>query len=448
VPGPNGPAASPNGPAASPGGPAAPSTLTVVAAGDLFVPPLLTRQAAADAAAAGRPGHDFTQILAAVTPVIADADLAICHLEQPLAEPAGPFPSYPFFAAPPQLADAIAAAGFDACSTASNHSLDGGMDGVVRTLDHLDRVGVAHTGTARSAREAATPTIVDVRGVPVGHLSYTFSLNGIPLPEGRPWAANLIDADAILAEARRARDGGAEIVIASLHWGTEYQVAADPGQVALAEELLAAPELDLIVGHHVHVVQPFELIGSKWVAYGMGNLTTRFPDGSAEQTQDSVLPRFTFERTSPGRWQVTEVEVVAAWMEYRPAARVVNLPAALADPDLPPDRRARYERALERITDHVMRRGAGAGGLLMVPPADVAGTGTSREPAPGAPAGPSQLAQDTFFNASRTDRPARRDWWAATKPRTPAGSILAYSRNAHPIALRTKKSECPACAEQ
>ena len=356
-------------PGAPPGVPVPPTTLTVVAGGDLFVPPPLTEQAARDAAAAGRDGHDFTRVLAAVAPVIDAADLAVCHLEQPVAEPEGPFPGFPVFAAPPQLVDTIAAVGFDTCSTASNHALDGGMDGVVRTLDLLDRVGVAHTGTARDAREAGTPTIVDVNGVRVGHLSYTFSFNGIPLPDGAPWAANLIEAGTVLDEARRARAAGAQIVIASLHWGTEYQVAADAGQVALAGRLLAGPDIDLIIGHHAHVVQPFEKIGDNWVAYGLGNLTTRFPDGSPEQTQDSVLPRFTFTRTRSGRWRVTGVEAVAAWMEYRPAARVVNLPAALAGGGLPADRRARYGRILERITGHVMRRGADADGLRMADPA-------------------------------------------------------------------------------
>ncbi len=341
----------------------------MVAAGDLFVPPLLTAQAARDAAAGGRDGHDFGDILAAVAPGIRSADLAVCHLEQPLAGPDGPFPDYPYFAAPPQLADAIAGAGFDTCSTASNHALDRGLDGVTRTLDHLDRVGVAHTGTARGAREAGTPTVVDVDGVGVGHLSYTFSFNGLPLPDGAPWAANRIDAGAIRDEARRARAAGAEIVIASLHWGTEYQVAADAGQVALARELLGSSEVDLIIGHHAHVVQPLEKIGDRWVAYGLGNLTARFPDGSPERTRDSVLPRFTFARTGPDRWRVTGVEAVGAWMAYEPAARVVNLPVALGGDTLPAGRRAAYARALERITDQLMRRGAEADGLRMVVPA-------------------------------------------------------------------------------
>ncbi|GAB2945676.1 CapA family protein [Micromonospora polyrhachis] len=341
------------------------SELTIVAAGDLLVHPPLTDQAAADARTAGRDGHDFTQVLASVRPVVSQADLAICHMETPLAEPSGPFTGYPIFSVPPSLADAAAWAGFDTCSTASNHSLDTGQEGIARTLDNLDRVGLRHTGTARDQVEANRPNVIDVAGVKVAQLSYTFSFNGIPRPQGKEWSANLIDRDTILDEARRARQQGAEIVILSVQWGTEYQNEPDEGQLGLARELLDSPDIDLIVGHHVHVVQPFEKIGGKWVAYGIGNLTTRFPDGSPENTQDAVVPQFTFTRTASGRWEVTRVEVLATWMEYEPAARVVDLQAAVADDRIPAERRADYARIQERITRYVDLRGARGDGLRM-----------------------------------------------------------------------------------
>jgi Bacterial capsule synthesis protein PGA_cap len=334
--------------------------LTIVAAGDLLVHPELTDQAAADARAAGHAGHDFTQVLAAVRPVVSRADLAICHMETPVAEPSGPFTGYPIFSVPPQLADAAAWAGFDTCSTASNHSLDTGLPGIRRTLDNLDRVGLRHTGTARSAQEAARPNILDVAGVKVAQLSYTFGFNGIPRPAGKDWVANLIDRDAILAEARRARDQGAQIVILSAHWGTEYQNNPDDNQLRLAKELLTSPDIDLIVGHHVHVVQPFEKIGTKWVAYGLSNLTTY---GSPENTQHAVVPDFTFSRTASGRWEVTGVEVLATWMQYQPAARVVDLADAIKDERASEDRRADYARIQQRITQYVDMRGARAAGL-------------------------------------------------------------------------------------
>ncbi|SCG39905.1 CapA family protein [Micromonospora inositola] len=342
--------------------PAPRTKITVVAAGDLLVHPELTAQAGADALVAGRAGHDFTQVLAAVRPVVSRADLAICHMETPLAEPSGPFTGYPVFSVPPELADAAAWAGFDTCSTASNHSLDTGLPGIRRTLDKLDQVGLRHAGTARSAQEAARPNILDVAGVKVAQLSYAFGFNGIPRPEGQDWAANLADRSAILAEARRARNLGAEIVILSMHWGTEYQNKPNDDQLQLARGLLASPDIDLIVGHHVHVVQPFEKIGKKWVAYGMGNLTTY---GSEESTQQAVVPQFTFTRAASGRWEVSDVEVHATWMQYQPAARVVDLASAVNDVRAPEDRRAALARVQEQITRYVDMRGALAAGLQM-----------------------------------------------------------------------------------
>jgi poly-gamma-glutamate capsule biosynthesis protein CapA/YwtB (metallophosphatase superfamily) len=255
------------------------------------------------------------------------------------------------------LADTAAALGYDSCSTASNHTLDYGEDGLVRTLDVLDRVGIKHAGSARSQQEASTPTILRARGVKVGHLSYTFSFNGMPLPAGKPWASNLINVPAILAEARRARESGAEVVVVSMHWGTEYQNEADSGQTGLAAELLASPDIDLIIGTHAHVVQPFEKIGEKWVEYGMGNIMVRFPDGSPEQTQDAVATRFTFSKGANG-WRVSKVDMMPTWMEYHPAGRVVDLHTELARPDLPEQQRDTYQRAHDRIVGWVRSRGA------------------------------------------------------------------------------------------
>lgn len=340
--------------------PARPTRLTVAAAGDLFVQPELVAQARADARAAGESGYDFGPIMAAIVPTIQAADLAVCHVEQPLGPERGPFTGFPIFNAPVELADAAAATGFDTCSTASNHTLDYGPEGVARTLDHLDRVGLRHTGSARSAREAGIPNVFRVRGVTVAHLSYTFSFNGIDRPRGRAWIANLIDPKAILAEAKRARAAGAEIVIASMHWGTEYQNEADVGQVGLANTLLASPDIDLIIGMHAHVVQPFEKIGDKWVAYGLGNLLVRFPDGSPENTADSVVPTFTFTEVAPHRWKATPVEVRPIFMDYHPRARLVDLTTARGGGS---GRAADYARIHRRVAGYVNMRGAAGDGL-------------------------------------------------------------------------------------
>jgi poly-gamma-glutamate synthesis protein (capsule biosynthesis protein) len=337
--------------------PAPARTVTILGAGDVLLHSPVWRQAAADAAAAGRSGYDFRPMFANVAPHIAAADVAICHLETPVGPPDGPFSGYPLFSVPPQIVTALRHSGFDSCSTASNHTLDAGQAGVYRTLDALDAAGLRHAGSYRSASEQRTPTVLDVEGVWVAHLSYTSGFNGLRRPAGKAWIANLIDPDAILAEARRARSAGAGIVVVSLHWGIEYDHRANPSQVSLARRLLAAPEIDLILGGHAHVVQPLEKINGKWVAYGMGNQIARQSDAHPAR-HEGVMPRFTFTEQAPGHWVVTTVEAIATWIDVTPRIRIVDLAAAIADPSTSSARRHTYLAAYRRITGYLQSRGA------------------------------------------------------------------------------------------
>ncbi len=307
----------------------------------------LHQQAARDAQAAGRTGYYFDPIFAAVRPVVSAADLAICHLETPLGPPTGPFTGYPLFQVPPQIAATLGRLGYDSCSTASNHTIDAGTAGVYRTLDALDAAGVRHAGSHRSAAEAATPTILNVRGVRVGHLAYTFSLNGLRRPADKPWLVDELSATAILAEARRAREAGAQIVIVSLHWGTEYDHRPDGMQRALARQLIGSPDVDLILGHHAHVVQPLERIGDKWVVFGMGNQVAW--QNQAEDTRDGLMVRMTFRQVTPGHWRVVSAEALPTYMWLANPARLVYVPAALDDPATPPAVRSACLAARRRI---------------------------------------------------------------------------------------------------
>ncbi len=178
---------------------------------------------------AGESGYDFDPIFASAIPRIQAADLAICHMETPYGPDGGPYTGFPVFAVPASIAKTIHDVGYDTCSTASNHSLDDGA-GRHRSVRSTTwtRPGVKHTGTARSAAEAATPDILDVNGVKVAQLSYAYGFNGIPLPRGKPWLANLINVPNILAAAHRAKQAGADVVIVSLHFGTQYQEAPEP----------------------------------------------------------------------------------------------------------------------------------------------------------------------------------------------------------------------------
>jgi poly-gamma-glutamate synthesis protein (capsule biosynthesis protein) len=337
----------------------------VIGAGDVLLHDGLWAQAARDARAAGRTGYDFDPLFAALQARVSAADLAICHLETPLAPVGGPFSSYPIFSVPPQVASTLGRLGYDTCSTASNHSIDKGEAGVVRTLDALDAAGVRHAGTARSPAEAAEVTMLLVNGIRVAHLSYTFSFNGLRRPVGKEWLVNALEPNAVLADARRARNAGAEVVIVSLHWGTEYQHTPNGHQIAVARQLLADPAIDLLLGHHAHVVQPLERIGDKWVAYGMGNEVAN--QNFSLPTRDGIMPRFTFREVRPGVFRVVRAEVlpVHMWLNDRPL-RVLDVAATLADPATSDAYRRACRDSLRRIRAVLGQRGAYADGLVLV----------------------------------------------------------------------------------
>lgn len=231
--------------ALAPAARAAPAeTITVAVSGDLLVHEAVARQARAYA---GGTGYDFRPMFRRARPLIAGADLAICHVETPLTAKTPRF--FPIFTAPLELAPAIRRAGFDACSTASNHALDQGPDGILQTLRALDRAGVRHAGTARSAREALRPLVLETRsGVRVALLSYAQATNGqVPDPA---WRVDQVGTDAqpILAAARRAQEAGAQVVIVNVHWGEELRREPTADQVALARPLVLYGEGNLLSG--------------------------------------------------------------------------------------------------------------------------------------------------------------------------------------------------------
>jgi poly-gamma-glutamate synthesis protein (capsule biosynthesis protein) len=342
-----------------------PRTVTILGSGDVLIHPPLWEQAAADAAAEGKAGYDFGPIYQGIAADVHHTDLAICEMETPLAPPDGPFRGWPDFNAPPQVLTALHGIGYRSCTTASNHTLDQGYEGVKRTLDELDAAGIKHTGSARTAAEANAPLIITLpNGVRVAQLAYAFGFNGIPLPSDKPWLANEIDVPAILAAAHRAKQAGANLVVLSMHWGVEYDHLATQEQQDEARQLLASPDIDVLLGDHAHVVQPMQQINGKWVIYCMGNQISRHAD-PIDVSREGVMPRFTFTEVSPGRFKLTKAEAIPTWMEIAPKLRLVDLPAALADPSLPAATRARYRQVHDQIAGYLDAYGATARGLVI-----------------------------------------------------------------------------------
>ncbi|MFD7576422.1 CapA family protein [Streptomyces sp. NPDC059810] len=355
----------PAAPSAAPGGASAPAGFTLVASGDILPHDSIIRRAAQDA---GGDGYDFAPMLSGVKSVVSRADLAICHMETVYGQEGGPYTGYPAFKSPPQVAAALKATGYDSCSTASNHTLDDGAAGLGRTLDALDRAGVRHAGSARTAEEAAKPTLLTAGGATVAQLAYTYGTNGYPMPEGQPWAVRTLDERKVIADARAARAAGADVVVVSVHWGSEWQTEPDERQLGLGRALTASrsggrPDIDLIIGTHAHVPQAYEKVNGTWIVYGMGDqiagdMVNHEGAYDARGNQGSI-GRFTFgpPRTPGGRWEVTKAEFVPQWFDTA-RGRVVNLGAADgSDP--------RHAEIRDTVRQVVLSRGAAEDGLVM-----------------------------------------------------------------------------------
>lgn len=312
----------------------APERFTVSTSGDILIHSPVWTDALAYSADGG---YDFTPMFEPIRRYIKGVDLAICHVETPITT--GPPSGYPIFSAPADLADSIRRAGWKACDTASNHSLDQGQDGIDQTGELLDRQRIRHTGSARSAAAARHPVILRAGPARVGLVAYTDATNGIPPPHR--YSVNLLPAadPAGLRAARIARDvghtldAGADTVIVSLQWGDENSATPNPSQRALAKRVVAIEGVAAIAGQGPHVVQPIERIGGKFVVFSAGNLLSNQGaySGLPAETQDGLIALFRFAGRD-GEYRVKRVDYVPVMVN--PAGHAV-LPAGSGSKAVP-----------------------------------------------------------------------------------------------------------------
>ncbi|HEX7135598.1 MAG TPA: CapA family protein [Iamia sp.] len=326
---------------------------TLAFGGDLLTHMPLVAGAQRYGATTGVP-YDFGPMLAPMAPVLGGVDLALCHLEVPLVGEGQQVTGYPSFHAPRELAGAIARSGYDGCSTASNHSLDGGRPAIDATLATFDALGLGHVGTARSPEEDVAPRLYSLDGVVVAHLSYSYGFNGYEPPADAPWVVDRIDPAVIARDAAAARAAGAHLVVVSVHWGTEYQHDPDTFQRDTAAAVTAIGDVDLVVGHHAHVVQPVEQVAGTWVVFGLGN---QLSNQDADVKRDGLTVVVTVAGPAGGRLAVRSIEAVPTYVDLG-TYEVLPTAATLARPDLDPGLRAELEASQARTMATVGAAGA------------------------------------------------------------------------------------------
>lgn len=277
-----------------------------------------------------------------------DADIVYANLESPVTASAIAH-SQASIKATPAMNNSIemlevfhrSGKGVNLFSTANNHSMDMGEEGLISTLDILDEIGCAHVGTARTQADRDDVLVIEKNGVRIAFLSYTFSLNGKETPEGKPYMANYIrlntpDFDPALIEqhVKSARlEKNADFVIALVHWSLEFELYPVETVMSTARKF-AAMGIDIIVGNHSHCIQPIERLetvdpysGQKkdcLVIYALGDLIyqngypgnfslanlvkLRIVKGTLEGgattllTDFTVMPKYTFSRKENERY--------------------------------------------------------------------------------------------------------------------------------------------------
>lgn len=295
-------------PSATPGaGPECPGLrcTSVMLAGDLLVHPQLWDQARLDAGTTGKQPLDFEPLLEGMRPYISGADLAVCHMETPVAEAEGPYAGYPMFNVPPQILTAAAAVGYQACTTASNHTVDAGTEGLNRTLGVLDSLGLEHTGSYATEADSEIPMILDTSGARISVIEATYGLNG--LEAEHPWQVDMLDAEDMIARAQAAREQGADIVLGAVHAGDEYASMPNAQQIETAHALADSGQFDLIYGHHTHSVLPIENYNGTWIVYGLGNAVTELSPWYAVNNEGLIV-RAQFAQENDGAdWRVSDL---------------------------------------------------------------------------------------------------------------------------------------------
>lgn len=245
-----------------------PATATLVFAGDAM---MHKGQLAAARQADG--SYDFSGYFDAFEDYIASADYAVANLETPLGT--SNFTGYPCFNAPGTYADELKSKGFDMLLTANNHTLDRRDKGLCTTIEMLDEKGIDHVGTYRNVAERDTvlPMIRSINGIDIAFLNYTYGTNGITV-QGDV-VVDYIDRRKMSGDIKRAREAGAELVCAAVHWGDEYVLLPNASQRRLGDYLIEEG-VDMVIGGHPHVIQPMEMrtdsTGRKHLlVYSLGN---------------------------------------------------------------------------------------------------------------------------------------------------------------------------------
>ena len=213
--------------------------------------------------------YDFTSQLELIKPEIQKHDLAFYNQESILGGTSIGLSDYPNFNSPQEFGDAMIDAGFNLVSLANNHTMDRGVTAIQNSCDYWKTKDVLTAGSYCSAEDAEEIKIKEKNGIKYTMLAYTYGTNGITVPSDKPYLVNLYSDELAKADIEKVRDK-VDLLIVSMHWGTEYRSEPTDEQKREAE-YLSNLGVDIIIGTHPHVIEPITYINDTLVIYSLGN---------------------------------------------------------------------------------------------------------------------------------------------------------------------------------
>lgn len=242
-----------------------------------FVGDIMCHTPQIDYAKVGRDSFDFEPVFREIKNFLSAPDFTFGNLETVIAGKEKGFSGYPLFNSPKELLSALKDAGFDLLFTSNNHSIDKGKEGVLKTLANLRSENLCSIGTYFSQSDRDSIRIIDVKGIKLGILSYTYGLNGNYLQKDSKYIVNVIDTNLIKADIEKIKLSNYDLLIIYYHFGDEYSRKPSSFQKEIAEKSFEWGA-DIIIASHPHVIQPVEFFEKKngklkrgLIAYSLGN---------------------------------------------------------------------------------------------------------------------------------------------------------------------------------
>ena len=263
--------------------------------------------------------YDFSYVFDDINHYIKNSDITIANLETTFAGEDKGYSNYPRFNTPDALAYNLKKLGVDVISTAGNHSLDYGFDGLSRTIDILNSADISHVGTYKTQEERDTIVFKYVKGIKIAFINYAYGTNGITIPSDKAFCINLIDKDLIKKDIENAKSQNADMIVASVHWGTEYSTIPNDTQNELAD-FLFQNGVNIILGTHPHVLQKMEkrtvtledgTTQDGFIIYSLGNFIS---DQNAKNTRTSIILDLKITKHADNSISIDEVNYTPIYM--------------------------------------------------------------------------------------------------------------------------------------